>query len=126
MKYSTSTVLYSLLAVADAARLTGHQRREAATVCGATGTNAATNVTAGTESTTGSAASNITAGAATNTTAGALVLPDGRIKKDAVPEDFNVLASVFKSAVVKGDGKCPEKTYIYRCSCYIPTHTPQG
>ncbi|TLS26369.1 hypothetical protein PpBr36_04915 [Pyricularia pennisetigena] len=39
-----------------------------------------------------------------NGTAGALVLPDGRIKKDAKPEDFNVLASVFKSAVVKGDG----------------------
>ncbi|TID06590.1 hypothetical protein CH35J_000080 [Colletotrichum higginsianum] len=35
---------------------------------------------------------------------GALVLPDGRIKADAVPEDFNVLESVFKSAVVKGDG----------------------
>ncbi|KAK2060387.1 hypothetical protein LY76DRAFT_497233, partial [Colletotrichum caudatum] len=29
---------------------------------------------------------------------------DGRIKADAVPEDFNVLESVFKSAVVKGDG----------------------
>lgn len=34
----------------------------------------------------------------------ATVLPDGRIAADAVPEDFNVLASVFKSAVVKGDG----------------------
>ncbi|ORY60001.1 uncharacterized protein BCR38DRAFT_398030 [Pseudomassariella vexata] len=33
-----------------------------------------------------------------------LVLPDGRIAADAVAEDFNVLASVFKSAVVKGDG----------------------
>lgn len=32
------------------------------------------------------------------------MLPDGRIKQDAVPEDFNVLASPFKSAVVKGDG----------------------
>ncbi|OLN98066.1 hypothetical protein CCHL11_06786 [Colletotrichum chlorophyti] len=41
-------------------------------------------------------------GAAGNTSA--LVLPDGRIKQDAKPEDFNVLASVFKSAVVKGDG----------------------
>lgn len=36
----------------------------------------------------------------------ALVLPDGRIAPDAVPEDFNVLESVFKSAVVKGDGTC--------------------
>ncbi|GKT45437.1 uncharacterized protein ColSpa_05618 [Colletotrichum spaethianum] len=45
--------------------------------------------------------------AAGNATAGALVLPDGRIKAGAVPEDFNVLASVFKSAVVKGDGKKP-------------------
>ncbi|KAK1446771.1 hypothetical protein CCUS01_02330 [Colletotrichum cuscutae] len=34
----------------------------------------------------------------------ALVLPDGRIKADATPENFNVLESVFKSAVVKGDG----------------------
>ncbi|KAJ0327346.1 hypothetical protein COL5a_006139 [Colletotrichum fioriniae] len=33
----------------------------------------------------------------------ALVLPDGRIKADATPENFNVLESVFKSAVVKGD-----------------------
>lgn len=33
-----------------------------------------------------------------------MVLPDGRIKQDAVAEDFNVLASPFKSAVVKGDG----------------------
>ncbi|KAK2044668.1 hypothetical protein LZ31DRAFT_618446 [Colletotrichum somersetense] len=48
-------------------------------------------------------AANATAGAG-NAAAGALVLPDGRIKADAVPEDFNVLASVFKSAVVKGDG----------------------
>ncbi|KAK0107684.1 hypothetical protein ONS96_003485 [Cadophora gregata f. sp. sojae] len=37
-------------------------------------------------------------------TTGAAVLPDGRIAQDAVPEDFNVLASKFKSAVVKGDG----------------------
>lgn len=37
--------------------------------------------------------------------ASALVLPDGRIKQDATPESFNVLESVFKSAVVKGDGK---------------------
>ncbi|KAH7346594.1 hypothetical protein BKA65DRAFT_280607 [Rhexocercosporidium sp. MPI-PUGE-AT-0058] len=39
-----------------------------------------------------------------NVTATAGVLPDGRIAQDAVPEDFNVLASAFKSAVVKGDG----------------------
>lgn len=32
------------------------------------------------------------------------MLPDGRIAQNAVPEDFNVLASPFKSAVVKGDG----------------------
>ncbi|TLD18004.1 hypothetical protein PspLS_10477 [Pyricularia sp. CBS 133598] len=53
-------------------------------------------------------ANNATAGAggaaSGGAKAGALVLPDGRIKKDAKPEDFNVLASVFKSAVVKGDG----------------------
>ncbi|PVH84119.1 glycoside hydrolase family 131 protein [Cadophora sp. DSE1049] len=42
--------------------------------------------------------------AAGNATATAPVLPDGRIAQDAVPEDFNVLASKFKSAVVKGDG----------------------
>ncbi|KAF6826572.1 hypothetical protein CPLU01_09604 [Colletotrichum plurivorum] len=41
-------------------------------------------------------------GGASNTSA--LVLPDGRIKQDATPESFNVLESVFKSAVVKGDG----------------------
>lgn len=34
----------------------------------------------------------------------AVVLPDGRIAQNAVAEDFNVLASPFKSAVVKGDG----------------------
>ncbi|KAI6370622.1 hypothetical protein MCOR25_004166 [Pyricularia grisea] len=54
------------------------------------------------------AAKNGTAGAvgaaAGGNSTGPLVLPDGRIKKDAKPEDFNVLASVFKSAVVKGDG----------------------
>ena len=44
--------------------------------------------------------------AAGNTTAVAAVLPDGRIAQEAVPEDFNVLASKFKSAVVKGDGMC--------------------
>lgn len=53
-------------------------------------------------------AANVTASAAAspagNSSAGSLVLPDGRIKQDAKPEDFNVLASVFKSAVVKGDG----------------------
>lgn len=42
--------------------------------------------------------------AAGDAAAGAVVLPDGRIAQDAVPEDFNVLASPFKSAVVKGDG----------------------
>ncbi|KAK2597829.1 hypothetical protein N8I77_012590 [Diaporthe amygdali] len=51
------------------------------------------------------AAGGAAAGAATGAAAaGAVVLPDGRIKQDAVPEDFNVLASPFKSAVVKGDG----------------------
>lgn len=51
------------------------------------------------------AAGGAAAGAAAgDAAAGAVVLPDGRIKQDAVPEDFNVLASPFKSAVVKGDG----------------------
>lgn len=51
------------------------------------------------------AAEGAAAGAAAgDAAAGAVVLPDGRIKQDAVPEDFNVLASPFKSAVVKGDG----------------------
>lgn len=51
------------------------------------------------------AAEGAAAGAAAGgAAAGAVVLPDGRIKQDAVPEDFNVLASPFKSAVVKGDG----------------------
>lgn len=50
------------------------------------------------------AAEGAAAGAAGDAAAGAVVLPDGRIKQDAVPEDFNVLASPFKSAVVKGDG----------------------
>jgi hypothetical protein len=49
----------------------------------------------------GGAAAGAAAGGAA---AGAVVLPDGRIAQDAVPEDFNVLASPFKSAVVKGDG----------------------
>lgn len=49
----------------------------------------------------GAAPAAVTAG---NSSTGGLVLPDGRIKQDAKPEDFNVLASVFKSAVVKGDG----------------------
>lgn len=53
----------------------------------------------------GGAAEGAAAGAAAgDAAAGAVVLPDGRIKQDAVPEDFNVLASPFKSAVVKGDG----------------------
>ncbi|KAK1723472.1 hypothetical protein CaCOL14_008018 [Colletotrichum acutatum] len=54
----------------------------------------------------GAAAGGVAAGGAGakagNTSA--LVLPDGRIKADATPENFNVLESVFKSAVVKGDG----------------------
>ncbi|KLU90606.1 hypothetical protein MAPG_10458 [Magnaporthiopsis poae ATCC 64411] len=41
------------------------------------------------------------AGAGTN---GTLVLPDGRIAQNIQPEGFNVLESVFKSAVVKGEG----------------------
>ncbi|GKT93517.1 hypothetical protein CT0861_12327 [Colletotrichum tofieldiae] len=57
----------------------------------------------GTANAGGAAAGGAGAGAG-NATAGAIVLPDGRIKADAVPEDFNVLGSVFKSAVVKGDG----------------------
>ncbi|KAK2778630.1 hypothetical protein CKAH01_11704 [Colletotrichum kahawae] len=44
-----------------------------------------------------------TGGAAKAGNTTALVLPDGRIKQDATPENFNVLESVFKSAVVKGD-----------------------
>lgn len=39
--------------------------------------------------------------AATNSS---IVLPDGRIQQAVVATDFNALASVFKSAVVKGDG----------------------
>ncbi|KAH8776758.1 hypothetical protein F5883DRAFT_627357 [Diaporthe sp. PMI_573] len=51
------------------------------------------------------AAEGAAAGAAAgDAAAGAVVLPDGRIAQDAVPENFNVLASPFKSAVVKGDG----------------------
>lgn len=53
----------------------------------------------------GAAAEGAAAGAAAgDAAAGAVVLPDGRIAQDAVAEDFNVLASPFKSAVVKGDG----------------------
>ncbi|KXH68765.1 hypothetical protein CSAL01_02040 [Colletotrichum salicis] len=51
---------------------------------------------------TGGAAAGGAGAKAGNTSA--LVLPDGRIKADATPENFNVLESVFKSAVVKGDG----------------------
>ncbi|CZR51988.1 uncharacterized protein PAC_01865 [Phialocephala subalpina] len=47
-----------------------------------------------------SSAANITA-AATNSF---VVLPGGRIAQSAVATDFSVLASVFKSAAVKGDG----------------------
>jgi hypothetical protein len=46
-----------------------------------------------------------TNGTSTTATNSSVVLPDGRIKQDAVATDFNVLASVFKSAVVKGDGR---------------------
>lgn len=73
----------------------------------AVGSTAATNATAGGET---AVAANVTAGTAAtagNAATAALVLPDGRIKQDAVPADFNVLASVFKSAVVKGDGANP-------------------
>lgn len=64
--------------------------------------NAAAGQAAGQEN---AAAGGAAAGAAADdAAAGAVVLPDGRIKQDAVPEDFNVLASPFKSAVVKGDG----------------------
>ncbi|KAL8383666.1 hypothetical protein RB595_010731 [Gaeumannomyces hyphopodioides] len=49
----------------------------------------------------GAGARNGTAGGAAGS---ALVLPDGRIAQNVQPEGFNVLASVFKSAVVKGDG----------------------
>lgn len=53
----------------------------------------------------GGATGGATGGAAKAGNTTALVLPDGRIKQDATPESFNVLESVFKSAVVKGDGK---------------------
>ncbi|KAJ3959650.1 hypothetical protein N0V92_003742 [Colletotrichum tropicale] len=52
----------------------------------------------------GGATGGATGGAAKAGNTTALVLPDGRIKQDATPENFNVLESVFKSAVVKGDG----------------------
>jgi len=60
----------------------------------------------------GTSSSTIGAKGATNTTAAAAVLPDGRIEQAVVATDFNVLASVFKSAVVKGDGKTTE-TYKF-------------
>lgn len=43
-------------------------------------------------------------GAVVAKTADGLLLPDGRIGQDIVETDFNVVASVFKSAVVKGEG----------------------
>jgi hypothetical protein len=52
--------------------------------------------------TTSSSNSTTLGAAATNAS---VVLPDGRIQQNVVAADFNVLASVFKSAVVKGDGK---------------------
>lgn len=66
--------------------------------------------------------------AAGNATAVAAVLPDGRIAQGAVPEDFNVLASKFKSAVVKGDGMClayPRNPIcFYHCLRFLILHRP--
>lgn len=69
--------------------------------------NAKANATAAATPAKGAAKGNSTgsaAGATAGTAAGGAVLPDGRIAQDAKPEDFNVLASKFKSAVVKGEG----------------------
>lgn len=44
-------------------------------------------------------------GATNGTPTGGAVLPDGRVAQNAVATDFNVLASKFKSTVVKGDCK---------------------
>lgn len=112
MKFITATTLCSLLAADAIAQPTLVWKRagaanNAAAANTAAGSGAAcavsTNVTAGQAS----VATNVTAGvtaAAGNATTTALVLPDGRIKQNAVATDFDVLASVFKSAVVKGDG----------------------
>lgn len=98
MQFLTPFALYFLLAGGATARVAGQQKRETSAACASTGGEASSD-TAGEASTANADAA--TADAATNST---LVLPDGRIAQDAVPEDFNVLASVFKSAVVKGDG----------------------
>lgn len=71
---------------------------------GAKGGNKGGNQAGGANNSTANAGG-ATGGAAKAGNTTALVLPDGRIKQDATPENFNVLESVFKSAVVKGDGK---------------------
>lgn len=60
-------------------------------------------------------------GTKNTTAAAAAVLPDGRIQQAAVATDFNVLASVFKSAVVKGDG-----TYIFNKLSNLANDTLQA
>lgn len=96
MKYLSIIAAYSLFATSVFAQPTAR----AAKTGGASSTN--NNSTAGAGKAGNTPAPNTAA--AGNASTGALVLPDGRIRQDAKPEDFNVLASVFKSAVVKGDG----------------------
>lgn len=106
MKYLSLIAIYSLFAAGTFAQPTSRASKAAESTSNDNACNGATNTNTNTNN--NSPAANVATGAATtaagNSSAGALVLPDGRIKQDAKPEDFNVLASVFKSAVVKGDG----------------------
>ncbi|KAG4430857.1 hypothetical protein IFR05_013658 [Cadophora sp. M221] len=100
MKFHPSTLISLLILSASASPLVSrNQQAKKAAACNVAGGKPANNATKPAEvpkTANGTANGNVTA------TAG--VLPDGRIAQGAVPEDFNVLASKFKSAVVKGDG----------------------
>lgn len=67
------------------------------------GAGNATDVTASKDAAKG-ALTKAAGGAVVAKTADGLLLPDGRIGQNIVETDFNVVSSVFKSAVVKGEG----------------------
>ncbi|KAH9208686.1 hypothetical protein DL95DRAFT_372985 [Leptodontidium sp. 2 PMI_412] len=101
MKFHPSNLISLLILSATASPLSSrNQQAKKPAACTVGGGKAANNATKPVEAP--KPAANGTANG--NTTAAVAVLPDGRIAQGAVPEDFNVLASKFKSAVVKADG----------------------
>jgi hypothetical protein len=111
MKFQTIVLISAMLAISHSTPTPKKENAPQACQAASVASNATAKGTiaegakAGNVTATGGATGNVTAATGNATaTAGSVVLPDGRIQQNVLTTDFNVLASVFKSAVVKGDG----------------------